>query len=162
MGYSSDVAYLIRGPKDTMLGLLAQIRVGDDDTLKNALKETIISDRDAARYVEASGDWEDEPTITIAFSVTGIKWYASYLDVQMHDNLWAFFSAAQEDGGDQLIDGSFIRVGEENPDIEEKSFGENIWDLNENLSLCINIRTDGTVFDTRSDIREEARCETPA
>ena len=47
-----------------------------------------------------------------------VKWYISYSDVRIYENLWDY---AQEF---KNLSGSFCRIGEDGDDNEKRSFGE--------------------------------------
>lgn len=64
--------------------------------------------------------WSDG---ALVFQWEGVKWYDSYPDVQLFKELWGALSKI--DGAS----GQFVRVGEEDGDIETMTFGDNTYDL---------------------------------
>ena len=119
MGYRSDVAYTIRFNSD------------HDENNKQSfftfLAEAKARAATAACFLER--EWVefriDEARFRINFVADGVKWYESYEDVKCHEALidlaseWA--SDADNNSG---IGYMFVRVGEENDDVEQKYGGE--------------------------------------
>lgn len=63
------------------------------------------------------------------FLVDDVKWYESFPEVQAVMKIWNLameLSEEMEEGGTKFS-GIFLRIGEDNTDIEEESFG-NPWD----------------------------------
>jgi hypothetical protein len=104
MGYRSQVAYQIRFEDTQTLGLFIQHVVGSgDEHMTDALKECEV-------------DFKD---MCINFHAYDTKWYESYEDVQGHTRLYML--ADKEDTPFfEKCDYKFIRVGEEQGDIEEE------------------------------------------
>lgn len=129
MGYRSDVAYTIRFTTEEAYRLfIAEAKVKD---LGKCFKD------DTSHWEEAECD---DDLWRINFSATGVKWYDSYPDVDMHNKLielaedWVDSDTHREikDGGSgdeaYRIGFIFIRIGEESDDIEEKAGGNYDWD----------------------------------
>jgi hypothetical protein len=78
----------------------------------------------------------------LMFSLEDVKWYPSYPDVQLFEKMLAAFDVA-DDGSDAGISGyctEFVRVGEENDDVEERHTGDNNqYYLNVRRSIDCNI-----------------------
>jgi hypothetical protein len=150
MGYRSDVAYMIRGPKDTMLAVLAHYRLTVPHA-ELALDEVVIS--------EGIHGANDEADLTIGLKTHG-KWYDDYEDVKCHENLWRLFLEAQEaaeaDSDAIHIDGRFIRIGENTDDIEVRTFGNDSWNLWEELDVSVSLNVDTDAFNDARDIHKEA------
>lgn len=119
MGYRSNVMVLIYPNDQSKLGEKAayeQLKVLMGTTFKHV--------------VDAFGDpymtWMDSDHV-LKFDIPDVKWYPSYKDVQIfHEMLDAF--DVSDDGGDAGIPGyctEYVRIGEENDDIEERHTGEN-------------------------------------
>jgi hypothetical protein len=157
MGYRSDVAYLIRGPKDTMMGLLAQIKVAEPH-LQEALKDCVVTEQPSKHWVYEDGKSHEVtvPTVTVAFHMQGVKWYDSYPYVQNHEALRRYFADAHEEHNDSYeIDTRFVRIGEETGDIDETDTGDDHWDLHERLNVSVSLVIDeGSSFDEAMEIRE--------
>ena len=106
MGYRSDVAYVIGFDTDEKRDeFVALIRVRGDE-LWTALQEC--------------GMDEHQPRIN--FYAGDVKWYDSFPDVQMHDKLLTFIADNYSDEGG--IGWKFIRIGEEQGDIQEEEGGD--------------------------------------
>lgn len=76
----------------------------------------------------------DELTITedgVYFEATGTKWYAGYESVDWHTALYALAESHEEDGE---LSGQFVRIGEDDNDIDTQYFGEP-WEHTE----CIHV-----------------------
>ena len=123
MGYRSDVAYTIRF-------------VHDDNTNNKQSFYTFIAEAKANAatamcFSEEERQWAefevDEAKFRINFHADDVKWYESYPDVQCHEALIALAREWDEDEDNNSgIAYAFVRIGEENDDIEEKSGGD--WD----------------------------------
>jgi hypothetical protein len=112
MGYRSDIAYTIRfeGDEDeknrqSFFTFLAEAKSKDE--YKIALEEVDI----------------DEKRLRFSYKIQSVKWYESFPDVQSHDKFFAL-GAEYAAGLITPIAGSFLRVGEDSSDIEERSFGD--------------------------------------
>lgn len=109
MGYRSSVAYWFRG---------------------NAAQAVVMEHMGEHPNQECF----NELTITedgVYFEAGAVKWYKGYHDVDWHDTLYAL-AASREDEG---LSGQFVRIGEENDDIVEESFGDP-WDDAACISIC--------------------------
>lgn len=126
MGYQSNVRMVIEAPRDLILAELASARLVDTGRAKECLEELVVV------AIPKDGD-DDIELAAIVLRGNGWKWYLSYADVQWFENLWTRFAELCEevdshDGGN-FIRGGFVRIGEETADIEERSFGEDGWEL---------------------------------
>lgn len=106
MGYRSNVQYVIQfhTPEDYW-GFIAESKL-DPDTEMCFCEE----------WADDCFIQNDEQ-LCIEFEALDVKWYKSYEDVMCHNNLW---DKAEHRG---ICDGIFIRYGENDDDVEEKSFG---------------------------------------
>jgi len=100
MGYRSDVAYVIGfGSMDERSAFIELVKHKEDKEMAEALDECACEDK-------------ERPLIT--FRCNDVKWYVSYLDVQGHERLMRYAT--------EVFEGTagwrFVRVGEENNDIE--------------------------------------------
>jgi hypothetical protein len=69
--------------------------------------------------------WLDSEHV-LKFELEDVKWYPSYSDVQMFEKMLAAFKGSGDDNED--IKGyctEFVRVGEDNDDVEEVHTGHN-------------------------------------
>lgn len=105
MGYRSDVRMIIEGPKDELVAAFASFAL--NGVSKEWLDEYILADDGDGRAVAVLGrggvSW---------------KWYDDYEDVQAHELIWSHFSVR-----DSVFSGAFVRVGEDEEDIERRYFG---------------------------------------
>lgn len=113
MGYRSEVSYIISFEKmedrETYINLVLAKK---DEHLTKALDECHIPKTDP----------------TIFFHTTDYKWYESYPEVRAHTSL---YQEARGMFGD-AVDYKFVRVGEEDDDIEaDSTYG----DLLENVEI---------------------------
>ena len=67
--------------------------------------------------------WNDDKFV---FYVEDVKWYEAYPDVQAMEKLYVFVEELSRDSGD-WYSGMFCRIGEEESDSEQKSFGNDPW-----------------------------------
>lgn len=106
MGYRSDGLWIIKGHKDDVIAALAAARMnvpppeGEYCSLDNF-------------EVYTSGD-----TGYIKFQYEGLRWYDGYADVEWFNRLWAFWS------DDEKLNGTRVRVGENDDDIDRDTFGD--------------------------------------
>lgn len=118
MGYRSQVAFVICGPKDIMVAQLTTYRLTYEhpEHTKEAL--------DACTYkIDTSND-----ELTIRFHAEDTKWYEPYEDVAALTALFdEFREAAEEDNS--KINGAFLRIGEDDNDIVCDRYGGEPYDL---------------------------------
>lgn len=68
--------------------------------------------------------WSDDKFL---FYVEDVKWYDTYPDVQLMEDLYSFVEELSiESGG--WYSGMFLRIGEQDDDVEQKTFGGSPWD----------------------------------
>ena len=69
--------------------------------------------------------WNDDKFL---FYVTDVKWYESYPDVQAMEKLYEFVEELQNESEMQSwYSGMFCRIGENDDDTEQKTFGDDPW-----------------------------------
>lgn len=108
MGYYSDVRCLIYGPKDAMLRWTTAQRLDPKSPL-NAWR-----DQFSEYLVDSGGDG----TVVLDLHWDGVKWYDDYPTISAFG---ALLRAINDDSCSETPSGieyEFIRVGEENGDIE--------------------------------------------
>lgn len=118
MGYRSDVAYTIR--------------FTSDDTRAKQSFYTFIAEAKAKAATAPcfnESEWAefevDEGRFRINFSADTVKWYPDYPDVKCHEALIELAAEwANDEDNHSEIAYSFVRIGEEADDIEEKSGGD--------------------------------------
>lgn len=113
MGYRSDVYMCITGPKDTILAGLATLRIEGDQTMHTALDEWSCT-----QCIETPG----HAVLVLGGQGTDWKWYDSYPGVQAHSAIFEHFAGLA--GDDEQLHGIFIRIGEDDDDIESREFNE--------------------------------------
>ena len=129
MGYRSTVAYTIR--------FTPYVSNHDSPTGEelNKCKESFYTFLAEAK-LKFSGAVNDESTIVdesnmaINFLAYDVKWYETYEDVQVHDNLISLSKEWADEGetANPNIGGIFLRIGEEMDDMVEEGWGEHDWD----------------------------------
>ena len=111
MEYRSDVYMCIKGPTKSILAGIATLRLEGDTAMHEALDEwnvTACSETHATMVLGGQGrSW---------------KWYESYPDVQAHHKIYNYFQDQSEE--DSELDGTFVRIGEDDADIFTTSFNE--------------------------------------
>ena len=123
MGYRSDVAYTIRF-------------VSDDDTKNRQSFYTFLAEaKSKAATAPCFGDdhWAeveiDETRLRINFAADDVKWYPSYPSVACHEALIDLADEwANDESNNSDIAYRFVRIGEEQEDIETKTNGSASWD----------------------------------
>lgn len=123
MGYRSDVAYTIRF-------------VSEDDTKNKQSFYTFLAEaksRAATAPCFSDDHWAeveiDETRLRINFAVDDTKWYPSYPSVACHEALIDLADEwANDDANFSEIAYRFVRIGEEQEDIETKTNGSASWD----------------------------------
>ncbi len=107
MGYRSDVAMCIKSKDKPSF-----------DQFCAQLKLWATAERNGKLFSHWDNEywgWNDK---YIAFYVESTKWYENFPEVQEVEDLWKFCENC-----DQLVSGTFLRIGEEGNDIEERCFG---------------------------------------
>ena len=129
MGYYSDVCMAVRAPKEWLIAEVATLRLTGDGARQQALDELTLI--------------EDDKDFAVLYLHDNCKWYAGYPDVAAIEAVWDHFVEALELGenpdGAELedprrnIDMAFVRIGEEDNDIESRYHGSDPYDL-----VCLN------------------------
>jgi len=127
MGYRSTVAYTIRFTPMTSNNV--------DSPTEEELKEckesfyTFLAEAKVklSGAVNDRGMTVDEGNMALNFLANDVKWYESYEDVKMHEDL-ILLSKSWEEMGNESIGGIFMRIGEEVDDIVQEGWGEHDWD----------------------------------
>ena len=116
MGYHSDVRMTICGPKPAMIKIWYLLRTEE------------ISD-DAKHILEPG--WfriaEEENDMIFCFEVTAAKWYDDFPEVMLINRLWDI--AAEEAVKEANLSGAYVRIGEDDADVEARYFGNDGYDL---------------------------------
>jgi hypothetical protein len=114
MGYYSEVAYVIefkdKTQKETFINLQ---KVKADPLINEALRE-----------LQNITDHSDNK---LAFHVSSAKWYDDFADVRVHHD---FMVGAEELFPDD-VNWLFVRIGEQDDDLQQETGGENAWDLSD-------------------------------
>ena len=102
MGYRSDVGYVIRFADEATLKEFVAVNIIDSEVKKQALNECEVS--------TAKGCHPE-----LVFSSQDTKWYSNFEDVQAHEEMLESL-----DEGEIKAGYVFIRIGEEDDDLERK------------------------------------------
>jgi hypothetical protein len=134
MGYRSTVAYTIRftpfsNPQESEQG-----EFPSDKDIRSC-KESFYTFLAEAK-VKFSGAFDDESlkvdesNMAINFFASDVKWYESYEDVQVHENLISLSKEWADEGetANPNIGGIFTRIGEELDDMVQEEWGEADWE----------------------------------
>ena len=113
MGYRSDVYMCITGPKDTILAGIAALRIEGDQVMHAVLDEWSCTQ---------CHESPDRAVLVLGGQGTDWKWYEDYLDVRAHTAVFGYFAELSE--SDEELHGIFIRIGEDDDDIESREFNE--------------------------------------
>ena len=126
MGYRSDVAICIYGPKDKMTALVAAARI------KGYMPETDDSGLHMFDYDDGDGHM-------IHAFYEEVKWYDGHEDV---DTWTAFlYQAAKFD----KLSTEFVRIGEDDDDIVMEQQGDCQWYLGTNRSVHVDLPEEASV-----------------
>lgn len=113
MGYRSDVYMCITGPKDTILAGIAALRIEGDQVMHAALDEWSCTQ---------CREFPDRAVLVLGGQGTDWKWYDDYPDVRAHNTIFEYFAELSEDN--EQLHGIFLRIGEDDDDIESREFNE--------------------------------------
>lgn len=133
MGYYSEVRYLVAGKEEVMTVMLAAWRLSDEDAAEQLGEVTITP----YRWIES--------LLLLSFHMDNGKWYDRHPDVSMHKRFLDFTE-------DYEVDGVFIRIGEDDADIESSSYGQADYDLSQHLYTSRAVHCDINI-DPADDIR---------
>lgn len=130
MGYRSDGNIRIRGPYEFMLTQIAHLNVTGNDSVRQVLKDEFI-------LTKKDGDTPEKPFLMMSLDYSQWKWYSEYEDVQAFETIWSHFcdlheetdSTAENYEATLLIDGAFVRLGEDESDVETRYFGDDPYEL---------------------------------
>ena len=129
MGYFSDVAIAIYGDEDQMTAFIAATRLKD-----NVSK--VFSECEIYPYQQCFNRGKStKPYIMLFAQFDDVKWYDGNEDV---DRWMKFVGLAQQDWI-EFINTEFVRVGEDNDDVERQQTGN---DLAGHLSVRREVYTD--------------------
>ena len=131
MGYRSTVAYTIRFTPIPDPQAVDGAEYADAFDVKQC-KESFYTFLAEAKVkfsgaLEDSGMNIDESNMAINFLAYDVKWYESYEDVKVHEDL-VQLSKEWVDMENKHIGGIFMRIGEEMDDMVEEGWGEHDWD----------------------------------
>lgn len=130
MGYYSEVGYKIKFDKDVPWA--KDIPISDAlPTSKNLFNLFVTEAKTKPEtklcFEEEDGLFEiDEDNLCIKFYADSVKWYDDYPDVQCHEALLELADEwVSQQAEDKRLEGScirwgFVRIGEENDDIDER------------------------------------------
>ena len=116
MGYRSCVMMLVYPDVDNvddMQPMYGQLKVLMNTTFKQVMDF----------WEDSHIKWHDDQCVW-QFSAEDVKWYESYPDVQLFEDMRAKFNGDSDDG----IPGycvEFVRIGEDNDDVVEERTGHN-------------------------------------
>ncbi len=141
MGYYSEVRYLVTGKEEVMTAMLAAWRLSDEDAAEQLGEVTITPYR--------------EGLLLLSFHMDNGKWYDSRPDVAMHKRFLdvAMHKRFLDFTENYEVEGVFIRMGEDDADIESSSYGQADYDLDQYLYTSRAMHCDIDI-DPDSDIRK--------
>lgn len=115
MGYRSQVAFAICGKKEDVIPVLMTLRLEGSAATKEALNDLSASEHDG---------W-----LTLSFYTKNIKWYDGYADVDALKAIYEKFKDEENADERRRFDGAFVRVGEDDNDIETDYWGDDPYSL---------------------------------
>lgn len=141
MGYYSEVAYVAIGKKDDMLAAIAAWRLSSPDKAVIQLDEVDIV------------PYGDEHLL-VSFHIDSIKWYDGFERIQAHE----LFLLSLED---KPIAARFVRIGEDENDIETQTYGDGCDGFDDLYSYIYPVRSIyiDLYINPEQDIRKQAKNE---
>lgn len=104
------------GEKEGVLAIVADLKLRGDKYMHEALEEMVL--------------WESGAEAYFALEFGGWKWYESSPDIQAFEAIWSTFREMCESSEvDHKLNGAFVRVGEDDDDVERRYFGNDPYDL---------------------------------
>ena len=116
MGYRSEVGWVLRFPSEEKLENYTNLlRYKYDEHINEALQEIPRASKDGDHLLFFHDDW--------------LKWYDDFPDVKAHHFIMEHAVELYEEDEEGGVGWRFLRVGEEQNDIEENSGGddEELW-----------------------------------
>lgn len=150
MGYHSEVCMVIRAPKEWLVTEIATMRLTGDELRQQALDELMLI-----------ADGEDS---AILYLRENCNWYDNYPDVSALESVWNHFVELQtverssniaEGIPYDDIDMAFVRIGEDNGDVETRYYGDNSYTLAQ-VNRSTEINFDAEVKDIRPRLNPAA------
>ena len=137
MGYSSDVRMVIRGPQEVLLREFAILRLNGDDVMKESLDEWVVMESEPIAFMATPTDTQlthtDAAVAVLGKGGVNWKWSNSYPEVQAHTKIYGRFEELYIESGatslESFLHGAFVRIGEDENDVESNDFGEGDHDL---------------------------------
>lgn len=141
MGYYSEVAYVAVGKKDDILAAIAAWRLNSPDKAGIHLDEVDIVPR-------------GNEHLLVSFYADSTKWYDSFEGIQAHES----FLLSLED---KPIAARFVRIGEDENDIETRTYGDGCDGFDDLYSYIYPVRSICIDFyiNSEQDIRKQAKNE---
>ncbi len=132
MGYRSKVAYVIKDATDSgkLKDYISYLILQNDENINNALIELKVSPD--YNYIFFEQEW--------------VKWYSTYEGVRAHQRILSFdFNYFDNDDSKSIFNSLFMRIGDDDADIETDSYNsidkyENVNSFNSDLSSECNYR----------------------
>lgn len=125
MGYYSDVCMAIRAPKEWLIAEVATLRLTGGGARQQALDELTLI--------------EDDKDFAVLYLHDNCKWYGRYSDVAAIEAVWDHFiealklgkspDNAELDDPRRSISMAFVRIGEDDDDVETRYHGSDPYAL---------------------------------
>jgi hypothetical protein len=122
MGYRSDVVALIYPDAET--DTQAQEKYDQLKVLMASTFKDTIDGFTGFKGFKGYMTWMDDERV-LKFQLDDVKWYPSYVDVQLFDRMMTAFDPDSDDAAIPGYCTEFVRIGEESDDTEEKRTGGN-------------------------------------
>ena len=123
MGYRSEVALLIYGDAEPMVAYIA------GEKLKGLPPEHKKHPFDGEThdhwFRSSRTEYRNGEQILLRFKWNGIKWYNTYADIEWWENLMLDFKENYDDNTQFDMNLEFIRIGEDENDIDTLYYGLN-------------------------------------
>lgn len=149
MGYRSDVGFVIRvdtdcpNPEATFKELIGKIKLVGDEFFSGWEKECYGWGKQGSHYV-------------FSFYTNDVKWYDAYPGVQAVDEILGMVKEIP------YISWRFVRMGENEEDVEYQDHGEQAYDLHDYVHAVRYIQFDDSILGRQETDAQEQTEQAPA
>lgn len=145
MGYRSEVACEVRGPRTEMIGVMTALRLQNRevaeviDAEENTIDHSAYAARGEGIYFGPLDPKDSEGEWVFYFNYHDVKWYEGYKFVDAQMNAWNSFKEQAACEGAKT-NGIFIRIGEDSADLFEDATVNFCWSWGPQLNQEITFR----------------------
>lgn len=133
MSYRSKGLWVIKGPANDILAAWVACRLAETPPNPAEWDQFKVFYKDGVGYIR--------------LEYSGWKWYDNYSDIRFFERVWSNLNDFADEQETNTVSGRRIRVGEENDDIDNDSFGDNTPDIFTSTSIIDDEISSGQPFD---------------